>query len=86
MSMWRLGGFAHVNSAENFFSIFKRGIYGVYHHVSEAHLHRYCVEFDFCHNNRTALGVTDAQRAAKALEGMVGKQLTYRRTNQAAHA
>jgi hypothetical protein len=43
----RLGGFIHINTAENFYSILKRGIYGIYHHVSEAHLHRYLAEFDF---------------------------------------
>src|SRR3954462_8897445 len=77
---------AHTNTAEGYFSIFKRGIYGVYHHVSEAPLHRYLVEFDFRHNTRTALGVNDTQRAAKAMQGMVGKRLMYRRPDQAAHA
>jgi transposase-like protein len=79
-------GDAHTNTAEGYFSIFKRGIYGVYHHVSEAHLHRYLVEFDFRHNTRTALGVNDTQRAAKAMQGMVGKRLMYLRPDQAAHA
>lgn len=73
----RLGGYAHVNTAESFFSILKRGITGTYHSVSEAHLHRYLAEFDFRYNNRTALGVEDAERAAKALKGAEGKRLMY---------
>ena len=79
----RLGGFAHTNTAENFFSIFKRGIYGVYHHVSEAHLIRYLGEFDFRYNNRK---VNDADRAAFAVRGAEGKRLTYRGPRSAAHA
>src|SRR3954453_22263738 len=79
-------GDAHTNTAEGYFSIFKRGIYGVYHHVSEAHLHRYLVEFDFRHNTRTKLGVNDTERAANALEGMVGKRLTYREIGGATNA
>jgi hypothetical protein len=79
-------GDAHTNTAEGYFSIFKRGVYGTFHHISEAHLHRYLVEFDFRHNTRTKLGVTDKQRAALALEGMVGKRLMYRRPDQAANA
>ncbi|MEF2549134.1 transposase, partial [Aurantimonas sp. E1-2-R+4] len=66
------------NTAESFFSILKRGITGTYHSVSEAHLHRYLSEFDFRHNNRSALGIEDAERAAKALKGAEGKRLTYR--------
>jgi transposase-like protein len=68
----------HTNTAENYFSILKRGIYGVYHHLSEAHLHRYLAEFDFRYNNRAGLGVNDGARAAKALKGIEGKRLTYR--------
>lgn len=56
----------------------KRGINGVYHHVSEAHLKRYLAEFDFRHNNRIGLGVDDTARASEALKGIVGKRLTYR--------
>jgi len=70
------GGFKHSNTAENFFSIFKRGVIGTYHHMSEAHLGRYCVEFDFRYNSRS---ITDAERANRALAGIVGKRLTYRR-------
>jgi transposase-like protein len=78
--------FWHVNTAENYFSLLKRGIYGVYHHVSEAHLHRYLTEFDFRYNQRIALGVNDDQRMAKAAQGIVGKRLTYRRTRGAKEA
>jgi transposase-like protein len=65
------------NSVEGYFSILKRGIYGVYHSVSEAHLHRYLTEFDFRFNNRSKLGVEDAERAALTLKGIEGKRLTY---------
>jgi transposase-like protein len=74
------GVFWHTNTVENFFSIFKRGIYGCYFHVSETHLHRYAAEFDFRHNNRIALGVDDLERADRALKGAVGKRLTYETT------
>lgn len=70
-------GDAHTNTAENYFSILKRGIDGVYHHVSEAHLPRYLAEFDFRYNHLARDGWTDAQRTVKALEGVVGKRLTY---------
>jgi ISXO2-like transposase domain len=66
------------NTVEGYFSLLKRGIIGVYHHVSEAHLHRYLAEFDFRYNNRAKLGVGDGERAAKLLKGAVGKRLTYR--------
>ncbi len=66
-----------VNGPENYFSIFKRGVYGVYHSMSEAHLGRYLAEFDFRYNNRSKLGVEDDERAAKALKGIEGKRLTY---------
>jgi transposase-like protein len=72
--------FWHTNTAENYFSILKRGIYGCYFHVSEAHLHRYTAEFDFRHNNRIALGVDDLERADRALIGAKGKRLTYETT------
>ena len=78
----RMAGFAHTNTVENYFSILKRGIIGVYHHVSEAHLHRYLVEFDYRYNERQALGVNDAERAEKAAKGISGKRLTYRRINR----
>jgi transposase-like protein len=72
-------GDAHVNNAENYFSILKRGIIGVYHHVSHEHLPMYLAEFDFRYNNRTKLGVNDYERAELAAKGIVGKRLTYRR-------
>jgi transposase-like protein len=72
--------FWHTNTVENYFSIFKRGIVGVYHHVSEAHLDRYAAEFDFRYNYRMALGFSDADRAEKAIGGVAGKRLTYRPT------
>jgi transposase-like protein len=77
-------GDASTNAAEGYFSILKRGIYGIYQHVSEEHLHRYLAEFDFRHNNRIALGVDDVERANRALRGVVGKRLTYRTTHRQA--
>jgi transposase-like protein len=71
-------GEAHTNTIEGFFSIFKRGMRGVYQHCSEEHLHRYLAEFDFRYSERAALGVDDAARADKALKGVVGRRLTYR--------
>jgi transposase-like protein len=71
-------GDVHVNTLEGVFSIFKRGMKGVYQHCSEKHLHRYVAEFDFRYNNRSRLGVEDEQRTANALRGIVGKRLTYR--------
>jgi transposase-like protein len=78
--------FWHTNTAENYFSILKRGVIGIYHHVSEAHLHRYLAEFDFRYNRRAALKVTDTERAADAIRGASGKRLTYNQTNEAAYA
>jgi transposase-like protein len=78
----RLGSYVHINTAENFYSILKRGITGVYHSVSEAHLHRYLAEFDFRYNNRIGLGVDDGERAARIAKGIAGKRLTYRPTNR----
>jgi transposase-like protein len=83
---WTEDGPVHVNTTEGFFSIFKRGLVGTYQHMSEQHLHRYLAEFDFRMSNRVRLGVTDDMRADRALQGIVGKRLTYRRTLQAAHA
>lgn len=71
-------GKAHSNTVEGYFSVLKRGVTGVYHHVSEAHLHRYLAEFDFRYSYRKALGVEDEQRAGKALRSIGGKRLTYR--------
>jgi transposase-like protein len=71
------------NTVEGYFSVFKRGMRGIYQHCAEKHLHRYLAEFDFRYSERAALGVNDTQRAASALKGFAGKRLTYRRTNEA---
>ncbi len=73
-------GEAHTNTVEGYFSILKRGINGVYHHVSQQHLKRYLGEFDFRYNERKT---SDGERAAKALKGIEGKRLTYRRIDHA---
>jgi transposase-like protein len=70
-------GDVHTNTAESFFAILKRGLNGIYHHVSEEHLHRYLSEFDFRYNNREANGVDDAERTRRALAGVGGKRLMY---------
>lgn len=70
------------NTVESFYAIFKRGMRGVYQHCSEKHLHRYVAEFDFRYNARSALGVEDQERATRALEGVKGKRLTYRRPDR----
>lgn len=70
----------HTNTVEGYFSIFKRGMKGVYQHCGEKHLHRYLAEFDFRYNNRVALGVDDSGRTIEAVKGVVGKRLTYRTT------
>ncbi len=80
------GAFHHTNTVESYFAILKRGIYGTYHHVSAEHLKRYIGEFDFRYNERSALGVSDFQRTEKAIGGIVGKRLTYRRTDGRAEA
>ena len=66
------------NTVEGFFSVFKRGMKGVYQQCAEKHLHRYLAEFDFRYNNRIALGVDDVERTAQMARGIVGKRLTYR--------
>jgi transposase-like protein len=73
-------GDIHTNTVEGFYSIFKRGMKGVYQHCKEKHLHRYAAEFDFRYSNRVAVGVNDEMRAERALKGIVGKRLTYRAT------
>jgi hypothetical protein len=65
------------NTVESYFSVFKRGMKGVYQHCSEKHLHRYLAEFDFRYNHRSALGVEEQERCGKALKSIVGKRLTY---------
>lgn len=73
----------HTNTIEGFFSVFKRGMKGVYQHCGEQHLQRYLREFDFRYTHRSGNGVDDTQRADIALMGIVGKRLTYRRTGNA---
>lgn len=70
----KTGGFHHTNTVESHFALLKRGIYGTYHNISEAHLHRYLAEFDFRANTRS---VSDAERAALLLAGTAGKRLVY---------
>jgi len=70
------------NTIEGYFSIFKRGMKGIYQHCSEKHLHRYLAEFDFRYNNRERLGVNDMGRTEAALQGIVGKRLTYQGPNR----
>jgi transposase-like protein len=71
------------NTVEGYYSIFKRGMKGVYQHCKEKHLHRYLAEFDFRYNTRVSVGFNDTMRAEKALKGIVGKRLTYRRPHKA---
>ena len=71
----------HTNTIEGFFSVFKRGMKGVYQHCGHNHLNRYLAEFDFRYNNRMKLGVDDHQRAERLLAGVVGKRLTYETTH-----
>ena len=75
-------GDVHTNTVEGYYSIFKRGMKGVYQHCSEKHLHRYVAEFDFRYTNRAALGVNDFERAEIAAAGIKGKRLTYRRPHK----
>jgi hypothetical protein len=70
---------------EGYFAIFKRGVYGTYHSISAEHLKRYLAEFDYRYNEREALGVSDAERMAKSVLGIVGKRLTYRRIGSGAN-
>jgi hypothetical protein len=78
----RQGPTIHTNVVEGYFSILKRGIYGVYHHVSEAHLKRYLSEFDYRYNHRERLGFSDAERASLAVVAAKGKRLTYQTTRR----
>jgi hypothetical protein len=73
----------HTNTLEGFFSVFKRGMVGTYQHCGEQHLQRYLAEFDFRANYRAKLGCDDTARTEVALQGIMGKRLTYRRTNAA---
>lgn len=72
--------FWHTNTVEGYFSLLKRAVFGTFHHVSEAHLHRYTAEQDYKWNTRK---MTDLARFEASISGIVGKRLTYRRTNEA---
>jgi len=74
-------GDVHTNSAEGYFSIFKRGMKGVYQHCKEKHLHRYLAEYDFRYNHRVALGFSDIDRTKAAIARIGGKRLTYHQTH-----
>ncbi len=76
-------GPVHTNTIEGFFSIFKRGIKGIYQYCSEKHLHRYLAEFDFRYNNRIKLGINDSMRSVTVLQSVIGKRLTYRGSSAA---
>jgi transposase-like protein len=71
----------HTNTIEGAFSIFKRGMKGVYQHCKEKHLHRYLAEFDFRYNHRVGLGCSDIDRTIAAVKGVAGKRLTYHQTH-----
>jgi transposase-like protein len=75
-------GFIHTNTVEGYYSVFKRGMVGIYQHCAEHHLHRYVAEFDFRYNNRIRLGVDDVQRADLIVAGAKGKRLTYRTVSE----
>jgi hypothetical protein len=76
----------HTNTIDGVWSIFKRGMKGVYQHCGEAHLHRYLAEFDFRYNRRIALGMNDTMRVEDIARGAEGKRLTYRSPNIASDA
>jgi transposase-like protein len=76
----------HSNTIENVFSVFKRGMAGIYQHCGEAHLPRYLTEFEFRYNNRSALGVEDNERTAKAIKGAEGRRLMYAQPREAKNA
>jgi transposase-like protein len=79
----KTGGFHHTNTVEGFFSLFKRAVYGQFHHISEAHLNRYLTEADFKYNTRH---LSDAERGEELLRGAKGKRLLYRQPDQATDA
>jgi len=70
-------GDVHTNTVEGYYSVFKRGMKGVYQHCSEKHLHRYLSEFDFRYSNRAKIGIADVERSEKAISGAAGKRLMY---------
>lgn len=65
----------HTNSVEGFFGMMRRGLRGIYHNVSRAHLHRYLSEFEFRHNHRL---LSDGERLVKAIKAANHKRITYR--------
>jgi transposase-like protein len=73
----------HSNTVENYFSVFKRGMRGIYQHCGEQHLQRYLDEFDFRYSNRAKLGIDDTERATRAIKGAEGERLTYRQSSSA---
>ena len=73
----------HTNTVEGFFGVFKRGMRGTYQHCGEQHLQRYLDEFNFRYSNRSAMGVSDTERATRAIKGAEGKRLTYQETRSA---
>lgn len=76
-------GFHHSNTVESYFAILKRGVYGSFHSISEAHLQRYLHEFDFRYSTRK---ISDVERAEIMLAGAKGKRLVYRQPDNAQHA
>ena len=72
----------HTNTAESYFSVFKRGMKGVYQHCAKKHLHRYLAEFDFRYNYRLRKNINDEDRAKIILSGVCGKRLTYQTTDR----
>jgi len=76
------GTFWYTNTVESYFALLKRGVYGTFHNVSEAHLHRYLSEFDFRYNSRE---LSDAERAESLLRGATGKRLLYQQPREAAN-
>ena len=78
---YETSGIVHSNTVEGYYSIFKRGMKGIYQHCSEKHLHRYVAEFDFRYSNRVRLGIDDVERTERAIKGIAGKRLTYRTAN-----
>jgi transposase-like protein len=76
-------GKVHTNTVENVWSVFKRGMKGIYQHCGEAHLHRYLAEFDFRYNRRSALGISDTERALDAIKGAAGRRLMYSQSGKA---
>ncbi len=79
-------GEIHTNTVEGFYSIFKRGMKGIYQHCSEQHLHRYAAEYDFRYSHRAKAGFDDEERTEAAIAGIIGKRLTYHQANQARNA